>query len=72
MRVGAFNLISEGKYLDYNTSTNTLSELTRQPVGRYTSTANDLQQAKSGTVQFALDPTGGSILGLFVQAPDTS
>ncbi|MGO2373062.1 MAG: MotA/TolQ/ExbB proton channel family protein [Pseudoalteromonas prydzensis] len=72
VRVGAFNLISQGKYLEYNTTTNTISELTRQPVGRYTSTASDLQQASSGTVQFALDPTGGSILGLLVQAPDTT
>ena len=72
MRVGAFNLISQGKYLEYNASTNTLSELTRQPVGRFTTTAADLQQASSGTVQFALDPTGGSILGLLVQAPDTT
>ena len=55
VRSGAFNLISQGKYLEYNTTTNTISELTRQPVGRYTSTASDLQQASSGTVQFALD-----------------
>ncbi|MGB2709793.1 MAG: MotA/TolQ/ExbB proton channel family protein, partial [Pseudoalteromonas nigrifaciens] len=72
VRVGAFNLISNGKYLEYSPSTNTLSELTRQPVSRYTSTAGDLQQAKNGIVQFALDPTGGSILGLLVQAPDTA
>ncbi|MBO7925141.1 MotA/TolQ/ExbB proton channel family protein [Pseudoalteromonas sp. K222D] len=72
VRVGAFNLISNGKYLEYSSSTNTLSELTRQPVSRYTSTAGELQQAKNGIVQFALDPTGGSILGLLVQAPDTA
>ncbi len=72
VRVGAFNLVSGGKYLEYNPGTNTLSELTRQPVSRYTSTAGDLQEAKTGVVQFALDPTGGSILGLLVQAPDTA
>jgi biopolymer transport protein ExbB len=72
VRVGAFNLISQGQYLEYNPGTNTLSALTRQPVSRYTATAADLQDAKSGVVQFALDPTGGSILGLLVQAPDTS
>ncbi|MEO2268600.1 MotA/TolQ/ExbB proton channel family protein [Pseudoalteromonas sp. YIC-656] len=71
MRVGAFNLIADGKYLEYNNVTNTLSELNRQPVARYTSSAAELQQAKDGFVQFALDPTGGSILGLLVQAPDT-
>ncbi|WP_348709048.1 MotA/TolQ/ExbB proton channel family protein [uncultured Pseudoalteromonas sp.] len=71
VRVGAFNLIADGKYLEYTPATNTISQLTRQPSSRYTATATDLQQANSGVVQFALDPTGGSILGLLVQAPDT-
>lgn len=71
VRVGAFNLVSNGKYLEFNSSTNSLSELTRQPVSRFTATAEELQSTKSGVVQFALDPTGGSILGLLVQAPDT-
>lgn len=72
VRVGAFNLISDGQYLEYTPSTNTISQLTRQPSGRFTATAADLQQANTGVVPFALDPTGGSILGLLVQAPDTS
>lgn len=71
VRVGAFNLIADGKYLQYNNVTDTLSELTRQPVARYTASAQELQSANSGFVDFALDPTGGSILGLLVQAPDT-
>ena len=71
VRVGAFNLIADGKYLQYNNVTDTLSELTRQPVARYTASAQALQSADSGFVDFALDPTGGSILGLLVQAPDT-
>jgi biopolymer transport protein ExbB len=71
VRVGAFNLVSDGKYLSYNATTNTLSELTRQPVGRYQSSAAELQDTNSGFVDFALDPTGGSILGLLVQAPST-
>ncbi|PWS54707.1 MotA/TolQ/ExbB proton channel family protein [Pseudoalteromonas sp. meg-B1] len=72
VRVGAFNLISDGQYLEYTPSTNTISQLTRQPSSRFTATAADLQQANTGVVPFALDPTGGSILGLLVQAPDTS
>ncbi|MCF2906924.1 MotA/TolQ/ExbB proton channel family protein [Pseudoalteromonas sp. DL2-H2.2] len=71
LRVGAFNLIADGKYLSYNPETNTLSELTRQPTARFTQSAADLQSAQSGIVDFALDPTGGSILGLLVQAPNT-
>ncbi|MFQ3204329.1 energy transducer TonB [Pseudoalteromonas sp. S201] len=72
VRVGAFNLISDGQYLEYTPATNTISQLTRQPSSRFTATASDLQQANTGVVPFALDPTGGSILGLLVQAPDTS
>lgn len=71
VRVGAFNLISNGKYLEYNDATNTLAELTRQPTGRFLSSAQAMQDAKSGFVDFTLDPTGGSILGLLVQAPGT-
>lgn len=71
LRVGAFNLVSDGKYLTYNNETETLSELTRQPSSRFTATAADLQNANAGVVDFALDPTGGSILGLLVQAPNT-
>ncbi|TMO56553.1 energy transducer TonB [Pseudoalteromonas aurantia] len=71
VRVGAFNLISDGKYLTYNPVTNTTSELTRQPSSRFTETAAQLQTTTTATVAFALDPTGGSILGLLVQAPNT-
>ncbi|KID55856.1 energy transducer TonB [Pseudoalteromonas luteoviolacea] len=70
MRVGAFNLIADGKYLTFNPETNTISELTRQPVSRFQQSAADLQGASAGNVDFALDPTGGSILGLLVQAPN--
>jgi len=71
VRVGAFNLIADGKYLTYNPVTNTTSELTRQPSSRFTETAAQLQTTTTGTAAFALDPTGGSILGLLVQAPNT-
>ena len=71
VRVGTFNLISNGKYLEYNDTTNTLSELTRQPTGRFLASAQAIQDAKTGFVDFTLDPTGGSILGLLVQAPST-
>ncbi|KAF7764655.1 biopolymer transport protein ExbB [Pseudoalteromonas citrea] len=71
VRVGAFNLIADGKYLTYNPVTNTTSELTRQPSSRFTETAAHLQATTAGTAAFALDPTGGSILGLLVQAPNT-
>ncbi|WP_300319154.1 MotA/TolQ/ExbB proton channel family protein [Idiomarina sp.] len=69
VRVGAFNLVSNGKYLERMSSTGSVAELVRQPSGRYLDTAENIQQTDSGIVTFGLDPTGGSILGLLVQAP---
>ncbi len=71
IRVGSFNLVADGKYLEYITETGSLAELSRQPSTRYTDSAAALQNGQGSLVEFALDPTGGSILGLLVQAPDT-
>jgi biopolymer transport protein ExbB len=69
VRVGTFALVADGKYLDYEGSTNSLGELIRQPAGRYTASAEALQASNGELVEFGLDPTGGSILKLLVQAP---
>ncbi len=71
IRVGGFNLVADGKYYEYINDTGSVAELIRQPSGRYLSTANDLTSSNGNVVPFALDPTGGSILGLLVQAPNT-
>lgn len=69
MRVGAFGLIADGEYIQYDINDGSLTELARQPAGRYTSTAEDLQDADPGeVVQFAVDPTRGSLLSLLIQA----
>ena len=70
-RVGNFNLVANNKYLEYISDTNSIAELIRQPSGRYFDTAATLTKTNSGQIAFALDPTGGSILSLLVQAPDT-
>jgi biopolymer transport protein ExbB len=70
-RVGTFNLISEGVYLEWLGGSEVLAELSRQPSGRFLSTVADLETSDSDYTPFALDPTGGSILGLVVQAPNT-
>lgn len=69
VRVGSFNLVADGKYLEYNSTTGNIAELVRQPAGRYLNSAEAIQQTATGVVSFGLDPTGGSILGLLVQAP---
>lgn len=70
VRVGPFALVADGMYLDYNSSTGTVAELIRQPQARYNDTVTALQNSNGDLVQFGIDPTGGSILGLLVQAPN--
>ncbi len=70
VRVGPFALVSDGQFLDYNGVTGTVAELVRQPPERYGESAAALQASSGELVKFGLDPTGGSILGLLVQAPN--
>lgn len=68
-RVGPFALVADGKYLEYKTNTGTVAELIRQPANRFLDTVTTLEHSNGELVQFGLDPTGGSILALLVQAP---
>ncbi|HEY5774720.1 MAG TPA: MotA/TolQ/ExbB proton channel family protein [Xanthomonadales bacterium] len=69
VRIGAFNVISEGKYLEYIPETQRLVELQRQPPSRYTGRIGDLVSATSGQYPIGIDPTRGQLLGLLVQSP---
>ncbi len=70
-RVGAFNLIAQGQYLNYQAETSQVVVFARQPSSQYTSSAKRLERAKGGDiVEFGLDPSRGSLLGLLVNAPD--
>ena len=73
VRIGLFNVVADGKYLQYAYNSETergrLSELPRQPQGRYLSTTSDLLKAKDGLVGIGIDPARGSILALLVQSP---
>lgn len=71
VRVGSFNLIADGRYLQFDGESQLLSELLRQPAGRFVDTAGDLSDAEpdDGYVPFALDPSGGSVLSILIQAP---
>ena len=68
VRAGVFNLVSNGNFLTYDVGG--LIELPRQPDGRYLSQAQSLENASAGsTVEFALDPTKGTLLGAAVESP---
>jgi len=68
-RIGAFNIVSDGKYLEFVPETGRLVELQRQPQSRYTNRIGDLTGASSGQYPIGLDPTRGQLLGLLVQSP---
>ena len=69
VRVGLFNVVSDGAYLEYVPETGRLVELQRQPASRYTGRADDLQDSTSGVNSFGVDPTRGQLLALLVQSP---
>ena len=72
VRVGTLNLIGDVGYLEHDPSEGSVSELLRQPDGRYTSSASNLFNAESGYVNFGIDVTRGGILGLLVETPTLS
>jgi biopolymer transport protein ExbB len=70
VRVGAFNIVSRGEYLQYTPETGNLAELAKQPQGRFTKTTSDLFDAQQGAVTFGIDPTRGGILATYLDRPD--
>jgi biopolymer transport protein ExbB len=69
VRVGLFNIVSDGKYLRYQNGR--LSELPRQPEqGRFTGSTEDLLDATGGIVRFGLDPTLGGVLSTLIARPN--
>jgi biopolymer transport protein ExbB len=69
VRIGAFNLVSENGYLEYDPGEQSIAELLRQPEARFTSTTGDMMDADGGVVDFGIDVTKGGILGLLVESP---
>ena len=69
IRVGSFNLISEGEYVAYDIENQVIKELPKQPEARFVDSAGELADASSGFVPFALDPTRGQLLALQIQVP---
>lgn len=69
VRVGVYNLVSNGMYLTFDGSK--IQELARQP-GDHLAGAKALQNATSGMVDFGVDPTGpagGQLLTALIDTP---
>ncbi len=67
-RVGPFNAVADGKYLQYVQATGKLGVLARQPASRHVNTVAALESATEPT-GFAIDPSRGSILNKLIEAP---
>ena len=71
VRVGTYNLLADGMYLEYSPENGLVSELARQPSG-HNGGAEDLQSATSGFTKVGLDPTGplgGGLLRSLINTP---
>ena len=69
-RIGTFNVLSNGEYLEFLPDTKRLNLLDRQPDSEYLSLANEIGNAKKGPVEVGIDPTRGVILGMLIKAPN--
>ncbi|TVQ41503.1 MAG: MotA/TolQ/ExbB proton channel family protein [Wenzhouxiangella sp.] len=71
VRIGVFNVISDGRFLQWDGAQQLLIELPRQPAGRFQTMAQRLQNASPGAVEdMAIDGTRGAILAQVVRAPN--
>jgi len=73
VRVGTFNLIADGRYLQHNPDTNSVSELQRQPSqARFINSTRELMAAQPGDdlVRFGVDVTSGQLLSLLIATPN--
>lgn len=69
-RLGVFNAISNGKFLQWDGAQNAFLELPRQPDSRFVAMASELESAPANSVVgFPVDFTRGVILSQVVKAP---
>ena len=71
-RIGLFNAVSDGRYLQFIPETGRLLEYSRQPNSRYLTGPNALVKGGDEAVPFAVDPVRGQLLQILTQAPDLS
>ena len=71
VRVGLFNIVADGKYLNYSPETKNVTEIPRQPEGRrFTGSTSELFNPSDEKIAFGLDPTLGGVLASLVARPN--
>ena len=71
-RAGLFNVVADGKYLQFIPETQRLVEFSRQPGARYMGGPQSIQSGEDTVIPFAIDPVRGQLLQILTQAPDLS
>lgn len=71
IRVGGFNAVADGHYLNWDLEAGRLVELDKQPGSRYTAPIADLENAAgSDLTGFWIDPSRGQLLKIMGQSPE--
>ncbi|WAJ69331.1 MotA/TolQ/ExbB proton channel family protein [Catenovulum adriaticum] len=66
-RVGSFNLLADDHYLKFNSESNQIEPLGRQPESHMVSSVADFNGTDSGYEGLYIDPSRGAILDIFKQ-----
>ncbi len=69
-RVGLFNVVADGKFLQYVPETGRLLEFSRQPDSRFLQGPRAFASGETGYFPFAIDPVRGQLLTILTQAPN--
>lgn len=72
IRVGGFNLVSYGNYLQYIPETKKIVEYNKQPPSHFGLSALNMRTSENDLSSFGVDPTRGAILEALVQTPELS
>jgi len=72
IRVGAFNLVADGRYYQFFRETGRIVEYPRQPSPRHLQGAETLSKTNTpgSSIAFSIDPSRGQLLALLVQTPE--
>jgi len=69
-RIGLFNVVADGKYLQFIPETGRLVEFARQPGSRDMQGPRALADGDPEPFSFAIDPVRGQLLAILTQAPN--